>query len=87
MKNYTVCALICAAGKGTRAGFEKNKLLAPWGESTVLEKTLSAFDFPAVDEIIITASDTDFEEISKLCQAFENDYFYSFNAFFKKKPV
>ena len=68
----SVCAIICAAGKGTRAGFEKNKLLIPYGGSTVLEKTLSAFDFPAIDEIIVTSSETDYEEISTLCEKYEN---------------
>ena len=46
MKKYSVCAIICAAGKGSRAGFEQNKLLVPFEGSTVLEKTVSAFDFP-----------------------------------------
>ncbi len=63
----SVCAIICAAGKGTRAGFEKNKLLLPYGDNTVLEKTLSAFDFPLIDEIIVTSSETDYTEISTIC--------------------
>ena len=54
----TIGVIICAAGKGTRAGFEKNKLLIPFEGSTVLEKTLSAIDFPAIDEIIVTSSET-----------------------------
>ena len=70
MKNYTVCAVICAAGSGVRAGFQKNKLLTPFMGATVLEKTLAAFDFPAIDEIIVTASEADFEEISALCAPF-----------------
>lgn len=70
MKKYTVCAVICAAGSGIRAGFQKNKLLTPWNGSTVLEKTLTAFDFPAIDEIVVTASETDFAEINSLCGNF-----------------
>ncbi len=66
MTKYSVCAIICAAGKGNRAGFEQNKLLVPYQDSTVLEKTVSAFDFPAIDEIIITASKEDFGVIEKL---------------------
>ena len=66
----SVCAIICAAGSGSRAGFDKNKLLVKQGDCTILEKTLSAFNFPAIDEIIITASQTDFEEISALCAPF-----------------
>ena len=44
----TVGVIICAAGKGARAGFDKNKLLVPFEGSTALEKTLSAFDYPAI---------------------------------------
>lgn len=68
--SYSVCAIICAAGKGLRAGFEKNKLLIPFQGTTALEKTLSAFDFPAIDEIVVTASETDIEEISAIVSAF-----------------
>ena len=50
--NYSVCAIICAAGKGNRAGFEKNKLLVPFGESCVLEKTLRAFRYYNSDNTI-----------------------------------
>lgn len=70
MSKNSVCAVICAAGKGLRAGFEKNKLLIPFLGSNVLEKTISAFDFPAIDEIIVTASDVDFAEISALCEKY-----------------
>ena len=65
-----VCAVICAAGKGTRAGFAKNKLLLPYEGATVLEKTVSAFAFPLIDEIVITSSETDFAEISAICEKF-----------------
>ena len=70
MKQYTVCAIICAAGKGNRTGFEKNKLLVPFMGSTALEKTLSAFDFPAIDEIIVTSSESDLDEISAICKKY-----------------
>ncbi len=67
----TVCAIVCAAGKGLRAGFKKNKLLVPFGDSCALEKTLRAFDFPLIDEMVITANEEDFAEISKIASAFE----------------
>ncbi len=67
---YSVGVVICAAGKGTRAGFEKNKLLIPFQGSTALEKSLSAFDFHGIDEIIVTASENDYAEISALCEKF-----------------
>lgn len=63
-QRQSVGVIICAAGKGSRAGFEKNKLLVPFGDSTVLEKTVSAFDFPAIDEILVTVSACDEKEIS-----------------------
>ncbi len=71
MSKATVCAIICAAGKGSRAGFEKNKLLVPFQGETALAKTVSAFDFPAINEIVITSSQEDFAEISALCSRFE----------------
>ena len=66
----SVCAIICAAGKGARAGFDENKLLIPYGDSTVLKKTLTAFDFAKIDEIIVTSSETDFDQITALCVPF-----------------
>lgn len=63
---FSVCAIVCAAGKGERAGFSKNKLLVSVGGQTVLERTVSAFDFPEIEEILVTASEEDREEISRL---------------------
>ena len=68
---YTVSVIVCAAGKGSRAGFKKNKLLVPFQGSTALDKTLSAFDFHGIDEILVTASQEDFAEISSLCARYE----------------
>ena len=67
---YSVCAVICAAGQGLRASFSKNKLLVPFQGSTALEKTLTAFDFPAIDEIIVAVSPADYDEITALCSQF-----------------
>ena len=36
-------AVIVAAGRGARAGFEENKVFQPLGKQTVLEKCLSVF--------------------------------------------
>ncbi|MBQ8684603.1 MAG: 2-C-methyl-D-erythritol 4-phosphate cytidylyltransferase [Clostridia bacterium] len=66
----TVCAVICAAGKGLRAGFSQNKLLIPVNGEPVLQKTLSAFDFPLIDEILVAASAEDTAEITALCAAY-----------------
>ena len=70
--SYTVGVIICAAGKGFRAGFEKNKLLVPLQGERVLKKTLSAFDFPLIDEIVVACSADDLTEINALCDAFPN---------------
>ena len=48
-----VSAVICAGGKGTRAGFSKNKLLKNVLGIPVLERTLAAFSLPEIDEIRI----------------------------------
>lgn len=65
-----VTAIVCAAGRGERAGFPRNKLLQKIGEKTVLERTLAVFCFPAIREILVTASEEDFTEISALCARF-----------------
>lgn len=69
-EKQSIGVIICAAGKGQRAGFAKNKLLVPFDGTTLLFKTISAFDFPAIDEIIVTANAEDMEEISLLCESF-----------------
>ena len=68
--SYTITAVICAAGQGVRAGFAKNKLLSPYQGGTVLEKTLRAFDFSLINEIVIASSEKDLEEISEIANAF-----------------
>jgi len=70
MKNLKVSAIICAAGKGERAGFGKNKLLAPLYGAPVLYHTLKKFAAPEIDEVIVTSSKEDFKEISALCKPF-----------------
>ena len=71
----SVSVIICAAGKGTRAGFEKNKLLLPLPDfstqgKSVLFKTISAFDLDSINEIVVAASLSDFDEVSKICKEF-----------------
>ena len=62
-----VSVILACAGKGERAGCGKNKLLVAKNGVTCLEKTLAAFiDSNLIDEYIITASKTDFEQINKL---------------------
>ena len=56
-----ISVIVCAAGKGTRAGFEKNKLLTVIHGSTVLDHTLRAFEraeaFKAFEKICVCAAD------------------------------
>lgn len=65
-----ISAIICSAGKGERAGFDKNKLLAPLHGAPALWHTLKKFDMPEIDEVIVTSSKCDFEEISALASPF-----------------
>ena len=62
----TVCAVICAAGKGARAGFEKNKLLRSVNGIPVLQRTLQAFDYDKIHEIIVAYSPCDRADIERL---------------------
>ena len=65
---YSVGVILCAAGRGSRTGFSQNKLLIPLnGLSCALEKSIEAFNFPAIDEIIVTASKEDFDKIEAVC--------------------
>ena len=62
-----VSLLLTCAGKGERAGFEKNKLLVSVNGVTTLERSLNAFiQSGLIDQYVITASKVDIEEIKRL---------------------
>lgn len=62
-----VSLILACAGKGERAGQNKNKLLVPIDGVTCLEKTLNSFlSSNLIDEFIVTASKTDHAEICRL---------------------
>ncbi len=62
-----VSVIICAAGKGERAGF--NKMLAPlYGQPTIFT-TCEKF-YNIADEIIIACSKNDLENITAICSPF-----------------
>lgn len=63
-----ISVIICAAGKGERAGFGKNKLLAPLYGAPAILHTLLKFAIPQIDEIIVASSACDYEEISSLSE-------------------
>lgn len=65
-----VSAIICAAGTGERAGFGRNKLLAPFYGAPALYHTLKQFDISEIDEVIVTSSADDYKEIKALCAPF-----------------
>lgn len=69
-KNLKVSVIIAAAGRGERAGFAKNKLLAPLYGAPALWHTLKKFDIPEADEVIIASSERDFKEIYALAAPF-----------------
>lgn len=70
MKRKRTAAIILAAGRGERAGFARNKLLVPLYGAPALYHTLEKFDIPEIDEVTVTSSTFDFEEISALCAPF-----------------
>lgn len=70
MATPKISAIICAAGKGERAGFLKNKLLAPLHGTPALLHTLLKFDIPEVDEVVIAASVIDIKDIEYLAKPF-----------------
>lgn len=64
--NFKITAVICAAGRGERAGFDKNKLLVPFMGANALYYSVKAFKGIA-DEIIVSCSPADMAEISAIC--------------------
>lgn len=72
-----ISVIICAAGKGERTGFDKNKLLYPFHGANALYyavKRVKAFSFylqqqtgDEMSEIIVTSSPADREEIQAIC--------------------
>ncbi len=62
-----ITAIICAAGKGARTGFARNKLLEEYEGMPVMCRTLSRFSAIAeIDEILITCSKEDEEAFTAL---------------------
>lgn len=62
-----VSVIIAAAGKGERAGFQKNKLLTDYGGEYVISRTLAAFTKSGlIDELIVAYSPNDKDELLPL---------------------
>lgn len=67
----SVTVIVCAAGKGERAGFEKNKLFANVLGTPLLSLTLQALQYDFIDEIIVAYSPCDLAKIQELTSPFE----------------
>lgn len=66
-----VSFILTCAGRGVRAGFGKNKLLIETEGKTCLERSLIAvYSSNLVNEIVVTASEEDFETVKKICQPY-----------------
>ncbi len=63
-----ISVIICAAGKGERAGFKRNKLLVPFHGGNALYFTLRKFS--PFKEIIVTANAEDYDEINAISSRF-----------------
>ncbi len=62
-----VTLILACAGSGTRAGFEKNKLLVKTNGVTVIEKTLSVFyQSGLIDQYLVVLSQNDYNEITPI---------------------
>lgn len=62
----SVSVIICAAGKGERAGFSFNKIFAPYEGIPVIERTVAAFMLPEITQIIVAHNPEDGERMSEL---------------------
>lgn len=67
-----ITAIICAAGKGERAGFQDNKILKELNGMPVLCYSLSAFSECGADEILVTAREEDEKAILPLLAPYPN---------------
>ncbi|MDE6075891.1 MAG: 2-C-methyl-D-erythritol 4-phosphate cytidylyltransferase, partial [Clostridia bacterium] len=73
-----ISVIVCAAGRGERAGMGRNKLLVSFNGANALYYTLEAVHrFSAslngadeVSDVIVTSSAEDFEEIEALCKPY-----------------
>lgn len=70
-----ITAIVCAAGKGERAGFNKNKLIVPLNGAPALHYTLSEFelfesDYPQYELEKIAVCGKDDFETRKFCTAY-----------------
>lgn len=71
-KGKKVTVIVVAAGRGSRFGGNLPKQFLKIGEKTVLESAIEPFqDHPAVDGIIVAASEEYLEHCKMLCSSFD----------------
>ncbi|NWF64222.1 MAG: nucleotidyltransferase family protein [Chloroflexi bacterium] len=59
-----ISAIILAAGKSTRMG--RQKMLMPWGETTVLGKVIRTIQSAGINDILLVANETIADSITNL---------------------
>ena len=67
----TVTAIVCAAGRGARAGFSENKVLRELNGLPVLVYSLCALS-PVADEVLVTCREEDEARIRALLSPYPN---------------
>ena len=66
----SVSVILCAAGKGVRAGFSRNKILAPYQGIPVLERTITAFLLPEITQILVAYNKDDEADLQVLAKKY-----------------
>ena len=66
----SVSVILCAAGTGSRAGFEKNKVFMPYEGIPVIERTITAFLLPEITQIIVAHNPSDEVELLALSKKY-----------------
>ena len=75
-KGKKVTVIVVAAGRGSRFGGNLPKQFLKIGEKTVLESAIEPFqDHPAVDGIIVAASEEYLEHCKMLCSIAKIPYY------------
>lgn len=70
IKNRKISLIVCAAGKGERAGLSRNKLFAVLNGAPVIYHTLKAFDIPEISEVILACAEDDLDEMKAIAASF-----------------
>lgn len=73
-----ICALIAAAGKGTRMGGAENKIFLSVSGKPIIKKTVEAFlSHPRIDAVCIVCAECDREKIAQIIGKTEKEIFFA----------